>query len=251
MSDLPFISQEEWEPNGFIGDPEDGFNYSWILIQESLNFVGQKSTIRNCSLYYSSRKKFIFLVASEFFRPCVWNIKDVTFNYYPESENFLEAKSEANLFHISSVSPSFVKILVKYQKIPLDLVSLPDFEQRLPYENTSAMIPSTKGTSGIGVVAPSPGSLNDSSVMLTESDRNRTRVSGKLTISETAFKVVGDSRVDLKFADMERVQKVTMINSFVVIYMRDGRRFEVAFKDNNEADVELFYQTLEKQTAKQ
>ena len=247
MSDLPYISREQWETVGFEGDPEDGYNYAWILVQENLNFLGQKSTLAQCKLFYSSRKKYIFLVSPKSFRPCLWNIKDLNFIYYPQSENFLELRTETQLFHLSSVSPNFIQILVQYQKIPHTQFSLPNISQNIEFAGFDSSSTASKPVAVGSNRSQATGSLSDLHVVLTQSDKNRTRVSGKLTVTENAFKVVGETRVDIKFADIKNIQKVYMLSTFIVVYMKDNRRYEISFKNQNEADIELFYQTIDKQ----
>ena len=250
MQEIPYISRDEWEPIGFEGDPEDGVNFAWILVQQNLNFHGPKSTLSQCELYYSSTKKYLFLVSPKSFRPCIWNIKDLNFNYFPQSEDFLEIRAESRHVHLSSVSPNFTQLLVQYQKIPHSQFSPPNISQVIEYESSTGISQSTRSSSVGSSYQAATGSLSDLHVILTESDKNRTRLAGKLTVTDTAFKVVGESRIDIKFADITRIQKIFMLSTFILIFLKDGRRFELSFKNQNDADVELFYQTVEKQLEK-
>lgn len=247
--DLLPIKAEDWSKWGFIGEEEPGYNYSWIHLQDELNFIGNTSTIPHCSLYYSSRKKFLFLVHSKYYRRTLWDITDIEFSFDKNSENFLILNKGISLMHLFSASTNFIRLLVKIQKIPVASFKQPEIERNVQYESKKTTV-LTKGPTAFVVSNRETGIIADINVIITRSDAERTRMKGKLSVSDSKIVITpndeSEETISLDIADIESFQKVAMLSIFFVFYMKDGRRYEVSFIEVQESDIEFVYHSIDR-----
>ncbi|EAY07734.1 hypothetical protein TVAG_118150 [Trichomonas vaginalis G3] len=248
-TDLLPINEDEWSQWGFLGPPESGFNYSWIHLQDELNFIGNKTTIPHCSLYYSSRKKFLFLVQSSKYKKSLWDITDLEFTFNKDSENFLVINRGISLLHLFSTSTNFIRLLVKIQKIPVNSFIQPEIENNIQYESKKQAV-QVKGPTSFSTSNRETGIISDLDVIITKSDEERIRTDGKLAIYDTKIVVTPTkdprSPITLELNDIEHFQKVTMLCIFFVFYMKDGRCYEISFRDTQESDIEFVYHSIDR-----
>jgi hypothetical protein len=73
----------EWTWLGFEGEPDPGIDYSWIEIQNELNFSGYETAIVSCALFFSSRRANMYLVRQKSGTEAIWNTVDCTFALLP------------------------------------------------------------------------------------------------------------------------------------------------------------------------
>ena len=117
----PFSS--DWRIFGFNGEPADGFDYSWSEVQNYLGFVGFDNYVQNCRLFSSSLNPNIFMVRTENDFEEIWDISDISFEFLSNDLTILVAIYDDMYLHISNVSTSFIELLMKIYKIPLNTLS--------------------------------------------------------------------------------------------------------------------------------
>jgi hypothetical protein len=230
----------QWAWFGFEGEPEPGIDYSWMEVQNKLNFIGYESAIVSCSLYFSSRKAATCLVRTQKHEETIWNITDCTFVISPYNPSILIVSYGQRKFHLSGVASAFIELLMRSRRLPLDSLQngLGPQPCRLNIIRSTAMEMPEEAT-GTNSLEP------EMAVIVTGTD-----FSGELT----GIPAIGDAGIILQKSDAwhlnwEEIQKVnvTTVGSFyLLIETVDARKYEIRFHEGNAEYGEVFYQELKK-----
>ena len=222
--DRPFSGNWHWSVFGFEGEPEAGVDYSWLEVQEGLDFVGREETILGCSLFYSSRRTNTFLVRTQSNEEALWNTIDCTFSIVGGNPSVLSVVYGPHLMHISGVASPFIDLLMCSMKLPLD-----SLKQTVGCESREMTVLRSTAPIKIPTGASKPADTTDSeSVTVNGTDMGE--VTGKLTLTDEALEVgsVRIARSDITNTDTSEPSKLVLETS-------SHARIEITFKDAEHA----------------
>ncbi|KAK8891983.1 hypothetical protein M9Y10_029205 [Tritrichomonas musculus] len=242
---------EDWNIFGFEGEPEPGFDYSWIQVQDNLSFFGYKSVISDCTLFYSSRRPNIYLAITPSKWGEVWNLSNLTFSRLASNGSILIAYSNERCIHISNVTSSFIGMLVKTSKLPeinSELTSNSNLQQlklnikiirkypNIPSEATTIETKEEANPSPIVTITGSAFSMN---------------IQGTLNFKDNSEIVVtyedpSSESWRISFDEINRVESTKIGRIFVVLYTIDDKRYEIGFNESNAIEANDLIQAVKK-----
>lgn len=246
----PFIG--DWEIFGFEGEPIPGIDYSWIQVQENISFIGYKSVIKDCTLYYSSLKPKILLAITPSKWREIWNISNITFSNMSRNGSILMASANDRIIHISNVTSSFIEILINASKLPEEILEIfsvnPNLQQlklNIKMVKTPPDIPEEATT-----IELKEESNSLPIVTVTGSDFAR-NIQGALNFRNNSEIVVTSDEPSseswkISFEEINKVESTRIGKIFVVLYTQDEKRYEVGFNESNAMEANELIQTLKK-----
>jgi len=231
-----------WSYFGFEGEPEPGVDYSWLEVQQGLDFIGYEDTVRSCRLFFSSRKSNIFLVRTSPHSSTIWNFSDCTFAILSRTGSILLITRGPRNFHLSGVSASLIELLTRIRRLPPD--ALPD---QLSFESRPLKIISSSASSDLPAESsPIDRHSQPSPVVVTGTDISE-EITGIAQISEGALIVQceGDSW-SVDFDVIESVNSTEIGKIFVVIATSEGKRYEVGFEEKDRTEARRVKEKIER-----
>ena len=217
--DEPFSG--DWRWFGFEGEPEPGIDYSWMQVQQGLDFVGRDETICDCSLFYSSRKTNTFLVRTPAGSDTIWNTVDCAFALVADNPSVLSVAYGKRLIHVAGVTASLVELLMRSMKLPLDsLKLLAGAVQEMTVLRSQRADPLPDGASTVA---------DASSV--TVSGESIEDVAGALTIGDTFFEI---GKLRIEFADITATETNKSEKLVISLETSSNGRLDLTF-DNPDA----------------
>lgn len=222
----PF-SVKTWESFGFFGEPEPGKDYSWIRLQNNLDFIGIENCITSCSVYYSSRFQNTLLIKTYDDTSALWNVSALTFSYFGNTYSIIEVSNRLKIIHLSGVTTSFVSLLMRYQKLPYDclndLSQIPT--QQIKISRCAQPIP-----------IPSSAFKNEASVDISVPVQITSAVDNCLKgdlVFENQHLLKLSTGWSLDFSDISSLSSTQANGFFIVILTKNNQRYEISFDDSN------------------
>ena len=223
------FSDKNWKWFGFLGEPEPGHDYSWIEVQNNLNFVGNSNSIPCCTIYFSSRRPNLILVRTEDDVDTVWDIGDLFFSFVGNSNSILEASDGHRICQIFGVTQSFIGLLMKFQKLPLD--SLQNMSPSPPQKITilqkkTQHIPTPKDA-----IKPIEHHNETVPVTLTGALNGQEFIKGELTFEDNTLKIGSDW--SLEFSNIKSITNTQADQFYLLFLTKEEKRYEIAFEKSN------------------
>ena len=123
MNSQSSFQSDSWRWFYFGGEPQPGVDYTWIKVQNSVDFVGIDSCITNCQLFYSGRNPTTLLVRTEDKIDEIWDITDLSFTIIASNSNILEFSDGERVSHLSGITPALIDLLINARKLPPESTS--------------------------------------------------------------------------------------------------------------------------------
>lgn len=253
MEDLnPFT--EDWELFGFEGEPSPGFDYSWIQVQENISFIGYKSVIRNCTLFYSSRKLGILLALTPSKWAEIWNISNITFTNISRNCSILMATSNERIIHISNVTSAFIEILIKASKLSEEILELCNIQDLQQLKLNIKMVRSTPEIPTEATTIEPKDEANSLPIVTITGSAFSKNIQGALNFRNDSEIVVtydepsseSSESWKISFDEIYKVESTKIGKIFVVLYTQDDKRYEIGFNESNAVEANELIQTLKK-----
>ncbi|KAH0785680.1 hypothetical protein GPJ56_010430 [Histomonas meleagridis] len=245
-SQSPFW-EKSWSWFGFDGPPEAGVDYSWIQVQEDLNFIGFKNVIKSCVLYFSSRYPNTYLIKTRDGILELWNVSDCSFSLLTKSSSILLVANGPYTFHLADASSTLIELLMNTRKLPLNSM--------LELETESIPIIFTKTSASKEMPEPSVNLLQPASqqckVVLTGTGVEN-EFHGEFDYSKSEIKITNEeSDFTIKMDDIINIDITIIGKTYLVVALRNEKRIEIAFDESNTFEAKRFYSNICEEIGKQ
>jgi hypothetical protein len=234
---------DSWSLFSISGDPEPGFDYSWLLVQRGLDFIGYDGAVRNCTLFFASRQPGTYLVQPPSHPGVIWNATKCWFAPLGDSRSILVVTLSNRCFHLSGVTQAFVSLLGRLRKLPLDppmarlsvepipvLVKRVGSPSQLPVEATTIVIKRKHGP----VIVTGPGI--------------ETQLKGIPIVSggdsDGTISLRGIDSWGLSFEDIASVEGTLVGKYYLMIRTKGDKRFDIAYDEPDIKDGQALKQRL-------
>ena len=237
---------KSWSTYGFEGPPEPGFDYSWIEVQWSLNFIGFENVVCSCTLYFSSRSPSIFLVKTADGCTELWDIRDCKFSLLAANSSILVVTCE-NFFHLSDVSASLIELLMKIKKLPSDSLRAQSSKSfPIVFDQVSKEIPQ-EATDLIESISPKPNLQLKPVVTVTGTNVDKD-VIGELSISNDEIQVKNEETVfTINIKDVAKAETTKIGKIFIVLTFHNNEKNEITFQENNQDEAKGIFGRIEEE----
>jgi len=232
---------EDWVSFGFDDKYEHGFDYSWIFIQDGAYLISSSGVVRNVKIYFSSRKKYVFMIVLSDNTTYIWDVKPLSFSFY--SPCLLEVIMDQNIAHIEYSSLNFIRILIKFGKIlPENGEKACVVEQMEILKQTTKPLEEAKGMVLEPSEVPKKSDLEVYHAMLTGNSTNP--IIGNVKFTKISFYIDSKEPKIFEYTSITSLEKVYIRNSFIVFYTQPDSRYEISLTEPSETRLNNLYKRI-------